>query len=346
MEDTRPHPDEPERPEQPRSDEPDWIEQSPSPTARGQTPDPVLRVWQLPRFQLGGRRFSGRIDHALVFVTRKGKYETFMPPKRPVSTRRYVALYEVDTDPHSFALRLELPSTVDSFEFEAAVDVTWRVTRPDSFVASQERDVPALLTRRLLPLLRAAGRDHTINASADAESAVQQAVDAAGAIGEAEGLQVSCSVRVRRDAAERVLQERLRTARHEVMAARPEYEAAAARDQHNRRLMADQVTFYTELLAKGGTAALALHLAEHRDDTRLVLEHLRADQSELAQSQLQLIKQVLESKELESYELEVPHQLIAQRMAAILEPTDTPQRGAPSSTPQLSERPELPEQPT
>ncbi|MEV0529292.1 hypothetical protein AB0I66_38320 [Streptomyces sp. NPDC050439] len=333
MEDTHVQPDQP--------DQPDWLQQRPEhSTTHSRRTDPVITVWQLPRLRLGGGRYTGRIDNTLVLVTRKGGYETFPPPARPTSLRRYVALYEVNTDPHSFSVRVPLPSTVDSFEFEAVADVTWRVGDPVRFVTSQERDVPALLTRELLRLMRGASRSHDIGESAAAEQAVQRAVERGAGIGEREGLWVSCSIRLRRDASERAHQDRLRTALHEKEAAAPEHEVAVLRDQQDRQLMTEKIKFYESQLAKGGIGALSLHLAEHREDTSLVLEHLRADQAELVKTQLHLIDQVLESKGLEDYQLEEPHRLIAERMTEILKPTDPPRDEPEYPYPELPPQPE------
>ncbi|GHC68963.1 hypothetical protein RFN57_27875 [Streptomyces violaceochromogenes] len=301
----------------------DWFQQQPEhPAAPHTDADPVRTVWQLPRFHLGGRRFTGRIDHALVCVTRKGAYETFLPPDRPTSVRRYVAVYEVDTDPHAFQLNVPVPSEVDSFEFEVTADIGWRVADPARFVRSQERDVPAVLTRELLPLLRDAGRGHPIDASAEAERAVQQAVREATSLGEVQGLRVTCSIRLRRDATERFHQARLRTAQHEVEAAKPEHEATLLRERYESERRAEQIRFYELTLARGGTAALALHLAAHPDETPLVLEHLQAGQNRLLDTQVSLINQALEDKHLEDYQLDEPRNLVAERMKAILRTTD------------------------
>jgi hypothetical protein len=297
----------------------DWFQQSAAPHT---DPDPVRTVWQLPRFHLGSRRFTGRIDHALVCVTRRGAYETFPPPDRPTSMRRYVAVYEVNTDPHAFQLNVPLPSEVDTFEFEATADVEWRVAHPAPFVRSQERDVLALLTRELLPLMREASRRHPIEESAEAERAVQQSVREATSLGERQGLRVTCSIRLRRDAAERSHQTRLRTARHEVEAAKPEHEATRLRETYEAERRAEQIRFYELTLARGGTAALALHLAAHPDETQLVLDHLRSGQDRLLDTQVSLINQALDGKQLEGYQLEEPHELMAERMKTILSTTD------------------------
>src|SRR6266540_5268120 len=85
---------------QPPEERLDWFRQRPEHPR--EDADPVRTVWQLSRFRLGGRRFAGDLQNALVLVTRKGSYRTFMPPARPTSIWGYVALYEVNTDPHAF----------------------------------------------------------------------------------------------------------------------------------------------------------------------------------------------------------------------------------------------------
>ncbi|NEB00007.1 hypothetical protein [Streptomyces sp. SID13726] len=306
----------------------DWFRQRPEqPFTSRPDADPVHTVWHLSRYRFGSRRYAGRLDHALVLVTQQGTYRTFMPPKRPTSVWGCITVYEVDTDSHSFQLNVPLPSRIDSFEFEATADITWRVVDPELFVRSQEHDVPTLVTRRLLPVMRAAGRGHPIEASADAEEAVQRAVDATPQIGAAEGLEVGCSVRLRRDATERTHQDRLRTARHEQEAAEPEHRASALRAEYEAKRTASKIAFYEHHLARGGTAALALHLAVHPEDTTLVLQHLQTEQAELVKTQLHLIDQALDSKRLEDYQLAQPHQLIAERMTAILRATGVSPEG-------------------
>ncbi|WP_308426891.1 hypothetical protein [Streptomyces flaveolus] len=248
----------------------------------------------------------------------------------------------MDTDPQAFQLTVPLPSLVDSFEFEATADIAWRVVNPAQFVRSQERDVPGLLTRKVLPVLRAASRGHGIEASAAAEQAVQQAVNGAAWLGEEQGLRMSCSVRLRRDETERDHQARLRTARHEAAAAQPEHEASALRQAYEAERIGERIKFYEQHVVRGDFAALALHLATHPEDTQVVLGHLRDGQAELVQTQLHLIDQALDSKRLEDHHLDEPHQLIAERMTAILRATSasgqSPQpRLAPHRAPSATE---------
>ena len=100
------------------------------------------------------------------------------------------------------------------------------------------------------------------------------------------------------------------------------------RDAYEAKRTAAKIEFYEHHLARV-TAALALHLAVHPEDTNLVLQHLHTEQAELARSQLHLIDQALDGKRLEDYHLEKPHQLIAERMMAILRATGASTEGEP-----------------
>ena len=134
---------------------PEWDQRADRHT---QLTDPVLTVRQLGRFEYAARKALTRIDNALVFVNGKGAHDAFLPPHRPsraeLATGRYTAVYEVDTGIHQLAMELALPSDDDAFEFAAAADLTWQVKDPAAFVTSGERDVPALLARRLRQLAR------------------------------------------------------------------------------------------------------------------------------------------------------------------------------------------------
>ncbi|MEV6736141.1 PE-PGRS family protein [Streptomyces sp. NPDC051104] len=265
--------------------------------------DPVLTVRPISRFDYTARRPVTAIDHALVFVTAKGTYDVFVPPHRPsradATARRYTSVYEVDTGSHPVQLELELPSNDDAFSFGVSADLTWRVVDAEAYVRSGERDVPARLTRELQQLARPVSRRFSIEDSASAEEAVQQAVEA-GAFAAGIGLAVTCVVRLRLDdeaLAHRRRQRSLRYAselldpEHEfrLRQARQEHELEALRQRQQQELIAKKIEFYQYWLQHGGVAAWAIHLAEHPEDTRLVVSSIQKDQLAAVESQLELL---------------------------------------------------------
>ncbi|WP_367044298.1 hypothetical protein [Streptomyces sp. Je 1-332] len=265
--------------------------------------DPVLAVRELSRYDFPGRRFLGRADCALVIAGPGAFYETFLPPRRPTTLRGRTAAYEVDLGVHPLRLRTRLPSDVDSFEFDTTFDLTWQVTDPERFVISQERDIPALLNRLLHRLLRPVTRKFPISSSARAEESVQQVLDASGDHAARQGLRLGGTARLRRDPGERAAQ-------YDVAAVLSEHEVELLRLEHQQDLKARKIAFYRHHLAKGGLDALLLHLAEHTQDTGLVVENLRADEARMIENQLGLIDRVLPEETLEKYQLEEPQQLV------------------------------------
>ncbi|WP_071338223.1 hypothetical protein [Streptomyces albidoflavus] len=175
--------------------------------------DPVLTVRQISRFEFN-RKALTRIDHALVFTTPRGGHEVYLPPRRPsrseVAARRYTSVYEVDMGIHPWREELALPSDNDAFEFGAEVDFSWQVVDPVRYVAGGHRDVPALLIGELQQAARPVTRCFPVSASAEAERELLRAMAGLGPLGATAGLQVTWTLRVRRDEGDIAHQRRLR----------------------------------------------------------------------------------------------------------------------------------------
>ncbi|MEW2494975.1 hypothetical protein AB0942_15780 [Streptomyces nodosus] len=355
--------------------------------------DPVLTVRQLSRFDFNLRSLV-RIDHALVFSTPKGSFEAYLPPRRPtraeVVANRYTAVYEVDMGVHPWTAELTLPSDNDAFEFTAEVDLSWQVLDPARFVASGHRDVPGLLLGELQQAARPVTRRFAIADSAATERELLQAVTVLGPLGAPAGLQVTWTLRLRRDQANIEHQQRLQAIDHsaaeQVRVAQRGMEVDVEADrrqrqqdalqveramsygtqqqelllqqqrwQHEQALLhsgqqhqlalqhgqqqlelqqieAQKIDFYQWHLQQGGVHSWALHLAQHPEDSQLVMTSMREDQLRMIQAQMDLVKQLLSGDAAENYELEGPKQLALRTVSDILN-----QRlpGVPQSPPLL-----------
>jgi len=330
--------------------------------------DPVLTVRQLSRFDLSLKHVV-RIDHALVFATPKGGYETFLPPRRPargeIMASRYTAVYEVDMGVHPFTDTLTLPSDNDAFEFTAEADVSWQVLDPARFVASGIRDVPGLLLGELQQTARPVTRRFAIADSAAAETELLKAVQLVGPLGAPAGLQVTWTLRLRRDRANIDHQQRLQAIDHSaaeqirtaqqgmrvdvemdqrfrqqdalqvgraldygrqqqellLQQQRWQHEQALLQGRHQLELQqieAQKIQFYQWHLQQGGVQAWALHLAQHPEDSRLVMSSMREDQLRMIQAQMDLVKELLGGEGAERFELEGPKQLALRTVSDIL----------------------------
>ncbi|WNE98156.1 PE-PGRS family protein [Streptomyces luomodiensis] len=309
--------------------QPEWQQQADRHT---QLIDPVLTVRPMARFEYAARRPAVAIDHALVFVTAKGAYDTYLPPHRPsrsdAAGRRYTAVYEVDMGTHPVTLDLELPSDDDAFAFGVTAELTWRVADPARFVASGERDVPTRLSREFQHLTRPVSRGFAIENSSMAEQAVQRAVDS-GAFATGIGLDITCVVRLRLDDAAIAHRKQLREIRYAGELLDPQHELEMRRQyqqhqlevlrvQQQQELNAAKINFYQYHLQQGGVAAWALHLAQHPEDSRLVMESMRADQLALIKSQLGVATELLKGEGVEDYQKEEPRRLALQVVNDIL----------------------------
>ena len=229
-------------------------------------------------------------------------------------------------------------------------------------MTSRERDVPALLTRRLEELMREISRRFPIDRSAEAEGAVRQAVAAGGPLADEAGLRVSWTVRLRQDddaiAQQRALREirysdeRLGSSHALAMREdelRAERDRAQAGQRHElamqqsrqeaelRELEAAKIEYYQYYLQHGGVASWALHLSRHPEDSKLVMENLREDQLTLIRSQRDVALQVLKGEsKLEDYQsagLTGPALRIIEEFLARGLPGAAPAPPAPGSLP-------------
>ncbi|MER8037801.1 PE-PGRS family protein [Streptomyces hydrogenans] len=319
--------------------------------------DPVITIQELSRFK---PLRATRIDHALVFTTAQGALEAFPPPNRPsrteLATRRWTSVYEVDTGRHQATAVLALVSQNDAFTFEVSLDCTWQVTDPAAFVASGERNVPALVQRAVEQIVRPVLRGYAMEDSAAAELHARKALEAAGPVGAAAGLAVHCGLQIRRDEATLEQAHRLReiefarqqlepqhallmredelAAQRALAQGRQQHEVERERQalDHERRLArghqelelqaieAQKIDFYTYYLERGGPAAMAFQLARHPEDTRLIMENLREDQLRLMDNQLKVALQALGGGPggLEEHQMDEPRRLAANVMKEVL----------------------------
>ncbi|MFE6085663.1 hypothetical protein [Streptomyces virginiae] len=306
----------------------DWDQQ-----ADRHTPlrDPVVTVRQLGRLGLTGSSPT-RIDHTLVYTTRQGSFEVFLPPHRPRRVpRRYTAVYEVDMGVHAVRTLIRLPGIDDAHEFEASVELDWQVSDPARFVRSGHRDVPRLLLSQLEQAARPITRRFPIADSAEAEAEVLALVREGKPLGEDAGLRVLWTIRLRRDEEGIAHAQRLRAIEQatteEVLAeqggARADLEKAVrARTQHQHRLdlqgyEAQRIDFYREYLTRGGIDAWAMHLTQHPQDSAKAMSSLREEQRERLQAQMALIKEMLTKAGTEPFELEGPRRLAIEAFSAV-----------------------------
>lgn len=85
-----------------------------------------------------------------------------------------------------------------------------------------------------------------------------------------------------------------------------------------QQIEAEKIDFYQYHLQQGGVHQWALHLAQHPEDSALVMNSMREDQLRLIQAQMDLVGQLLGGEGAENYELEGPKQLALRAVSDIL----------------------------
>ncbi|GHH78466.1 hypothetical protein GCM10018793_29000 [Streptomyces sulfonofaciens] len=267
--------------------------------------DPVLTVRQLSPFGFS-RTAHSRIDHALVFATAGGAYKPYLPPVRPTrretAAKRFVAVYEVDMGVHRVRARLKLPSCNDALEFEAEVELTWQVDRPEEFVRCGQRNVPDLLLHELQRAARPVSRDFPIEQSAEAEAELSLALEKNGSLGAEAGLRSQCTLRLSRDQGS-VEHERRLLAIDQLSL---EEKRKAGHEVELQQWERQKIDFYRHYLEQRGVAPWALQVMKQPEDLAGVMDKMQAHQMHHLQKQLDLVNGLLSQGKVENHELEAP----------------------------------------
>ncbi|MEU9108679.1 hypothetical protein AB0D54_30960 [Streptomyces xanthophaeus] len=85
-----------------------------------------------------------------------------------------------------------------------------------------------------------------------------------------------------------------------------------------QQVEAEKIAFYQWHLQQGGVHGWALHLAQHPEDSALVMRTMREDQLQMIRDQMALVSQVLGGGGAERHELQGPKQLALRAMNDIL----------------------------
>lgn len=236
------------------------------------TYDPILSgPEQLPYLQLRPLA-PPRLGTALVLISAQGTLIT-CPAGSPVPAVRfgnYRSVYCIDTTEHQLVLTAQLPSSDPGFVFQAHVTYRCKVTDPADIAARQIHNVGELLRPFLIPLMRNATRRLDIAESATAEETIQRILSTAACDPAVEISSCSVEFPVRADEAESSGKE--------------------FRDTHRtNRITGMKSGAMRDLLIGGSPDLLALHLANHPEDTGPIMEMIVAGDIAEAQNMLQAI---------------------------------------------------------
>jgi hypothetical protein len=213
-----------------------------------------------------------RLGTALVLISARGELIT-CPAGSPVPAVRfgkYRSVYYIDTAEHQLILDAQLQSSAPGFFFQAHLTYRCTVKDPAAIALRQIHDMGELLAPSLIPLMRNATRRLDIEQSTIAEEAIQTALTRA-----------SCDPAVQISAP---------SVEFPVHADEAVASGRTFRDAHRgNRITKIKVEPLRELLAGGSPDLLALHLANHPDDTGPVMEMIVAGDIVEAQNMLHAI---------------------------------------------------------
>jgi len=253
------------------------------------TERPVLRVSLIRPVASSGVVVVGK--------TRDNRYEII---QRYGAFSPYVRAYEVDiSDHHDVDISSTLPSMGDVFEFRLRLILDWKVTSPVTVVERQVAEGLPLCTAHLVDLMRDVTRLFPISSSAAAEAEVRRVVGS-GPVVLPEGITIyQIRPQLSIDDATRSAGHARATAEHEgtIAVIKGRHAVTAAHNESNIKdfqqraellRMQDALEAIQSAFC-GNYDPIALHLAQHPDQTRELVEMIRTDFKESQQRRDALI---------------------------------------------------------
>lgn len=275
--------------------------------------DPLSDPEELPRFRFLTPRRMPRAATASVFLTTHGTYLVEWP-EQPLTQGELAfgglrTRYEVDIAEHPLAFTCELPCKQDHYNFRAEVSVVWKVHDPIVAVKRKLHDVEAELRPLLERRMRLASREFEVTRQEDAENWVNATLGDHPQLDN--GLTV-CQAHVALGLTEDA--EPVRGVERDIGLHPRQAELDTMRAEHELGLRKRRMAFYREAIESGNATMLALQLADHPDDSRLVAQIMRDATREDMERNLRVFEAMLEANRLEAFELDDTRKLILRNL--------------------------------
>lgn len=273
----------------------------------------------------GGKPPAVRAFVALVVVHHRGEHQVLSPHdrRRVQLHRRPATVYEVDLGVHHTTVPAELPSRDAAGSFHAELRVSWRVLDPSAAVRHQLTDVQEALTPDLLYRARKIAGDFGVDQRAAAEEeisarlgarpvdvtnsdSIQQAMDDAlgnDRLGAEYGLWTRVVAELTLDEAALEHNARMTQYTRAIAEENVQQQLRVLQEENQRKIMADRIAVYREIVAAGDREAFAMQLALHPTDITAVAKILKDEELSSRRETIDFVAHMVDSNVIERWEV-------------------------------------------
>ena len=298
------------------------------PWANGTAPPPQPEPMSGPiisETRWKGKLASARAHVAVVVVYYRGDHQVLWPHdrRRVLLHRRPTTMYEVDLGVHHTAMSADLPSNDRAGSFHASISVQWRVLDPSAVVRHRVSDVDKAISAHLLRRARSIAREFRIGQAAAAEDEIntrlgslaidvtapdwfQQAMREAAEtdrLGAEYGLWTRVIVELTLDEAAIEHNTKMTKLTWAIEEEEAEQRLRLLQETNQRKIMADRITVYREIVAAGDIERFALQLANNPDDIAAIATIIRDDQLESRRDTIDFVAHMVDSGVIERWEV-------------------------------------------
>ncbi len=278
--------------------------------------NPILTKEEFPKVNLFKPRPSGEPGIALVLYRDNGVSLALQPGHSltagDIAWGKYKGFYRVDVAEHSYEFQVNLPCEKDAFNFDAKINVTYRVTEPATVVDKQIKDPESILKSHIVESMRSISRKYTTQQSEDAERKINMSFSRGLLIS---GITITKIVSdLSLDSAARDHLRKLQEIDNDKILQSKEHELNIMKDQFDIERQKIKMDFYGPLLQQGQWQMLALHLARNPDDVATVAQLVNQQRKLEFDNQIQTLKALLDGDVIEGFQVEGIAKQVLQRL--------------------------------
>lgn len=265
-----------------------------------------------------GRLPAPQAHIAVVIVYARGDRQVMWPHarQRVPLTRRPTTLYEIDLSLQQATIEADVRSRTDACPFHAEITIQWRVTDPSAVVHHRVADAAETLKPHLLHRIRNITQGYDITQAHAAEEDVNKQLgrapitaghgeqpDDADSIGAEYGLWARCIIHLTLDEAAAEHKAKMAKLMWAIEEERAEQELRLLQEDHKRKITADRMEVYRQIIATGDTERFALQLADHPDDIAAIEKIIREEERISRRDTIEFVARMVDSGVIERWQV-------------------------------------------
>lgn len=268
--------------------------------------NPILSKEQFPALSLFKPRPTGEPGVALVLYRDGGTSIALSPGQKltasDIAWGNYKGYYRIDVAEHRYTFQVSVPCDKDAFNFQAEVNVTYRIDDPKDIVDKQVQDTEIILKTEIVRRIRSISRRYNAKQSEAAEDSINEILSKGLKASGILASKISVDLQLE-DASKQHLRD-LQTIDDNKVRQIKEHELLTLNDKLDIERQKIKMEFYGPLIKEGQWQMLAFQLSKNPNDVATIINAISNQRQLEFNQQLQMLKAMLDGDVIEGWQME------------------------------------------